>query len=407
MRANLHFAVTPAAERAVRRGHPWVFADRIKSQNREGEAGELAILYDRSDRFLAIGLYDPGSAIRVRILHSGSPATIDDAWFRACIAAAIAKRGGLRDGEGITGYRCVNGESDGLPGLVIDRYGDVAVAKLYTAAWFPFVAGGRLTDWVLRECGVAGLVLRLSRNIQRPGAERGLEDGQVLAGTVPERVPFLEHGLTFEAEPLHGQKTGFFLDQRHNRKLVGELAAGADVLNVFSHVGGFSVHAAAGGARSATDLDISEHAVAGARRNMLLNSNLRKVAECRHETVQADAFAWLAERGRNAGPRDGTYDIVVIDPPSLAKRKSERERALAAYGQLAGLGLRCLRNSGVLVAASCSAHVTADDFFALVRHAAHRHARPGRELAATRHAIDHPAAIPEAHYLKCLFWRLH
>ena len=379
----------------MRGGHPWVYADRVKELNRPGTAGELGIAYDRQDRFMAIGLYDPDSPIALRVLHTGKPVQLDDAWWGGRLAPALRERAGLFD-EQTTGYRCVNGESDGWPGLVLDRYAGTYVLKLYTAAWFPHLE--RVAGLIMEQCRPISLVLRLSRNIRVAAGPLGLADGQILRGeTVTGPIQFLEHGKMFEADVIRGQKTGFFLDQRENRRRVGELAVGRDVLNVFSHAGGFSVYAAAGGAKSATDLDLSAHALTAAERNFQLNIALPAVGACRHRTIQADAFDWLAA----SSPE--TYDLVIIDPPSLAKRQSEKVPALEAYDRLATSGLKLLRPGGMLVAASCSAHVRADEFFDLVREAVRRSRLPVTEMETARHAPDHPARIPEAAYLKAIY----
>jgi 23S rRNA (cytosine1962-C5)-methyltransferase len=301
--------------------------------------------------------------------------------------------------EQTNGYRWINGESDGWPGLVLDRYDAVLVLKLYTAAWLP-----RLDEVVGLARGTLGperIVLRLSRNIQATASGKfGLTDGQLLVGGRLEGCPtFLETGLRFEADVVRGQKTGFFLDQRENRRRVEKLAPGRAVLNAFSFTGGFSLYAARGGARSVTDLDISAHALAGARRNFALNLGDPRVSQCRHETVQVDAFEWLEQNPK------ARFDLVILDPPSLAKREAERAGAIQAYGKLASGGLRALRPGGVLVAASCSAHVSAGEFFGAVRAAARRSGRGFEELELTGHPPDHPATFPEAQYLKCIYIR--
>lgn len=403
---RLKLRLAPAAEAAVRSGHPWIFDRAIRSQNRDGKAGEIAVLYDRRDRFLALGFYDPDSPIRVRILHAGTPVTLDAAWWRARFLASVQRRFALFDqpapaaSDRLTdGYRLIHGESDGWPGLVLDRYADTLVMKLYAAAWLPRL--GELAPLVRESLPWAtALVLRLSRNLT-DGALRdhGVSEGFLFSASDPPReiVVFNENGLRFEAGVRHGQKTGFFLDQRDNRTRVEELAAGRDVLNAFSFSGGFSLYAARGHARSVTDLDLSGHALAAARRNFALNREaFPAVAACAHETVQADAFVWLAR------PPDARFDLVIIDPPSLARRESERARALDAYSRLHASALARLRPGGVLVAASCSAHVDEAAFFALVRGAARSSRRPFRELWTSAHAADHPAAFPEARYLKCL-----
>jgi 23S rRNA (cytosine1962-C5)-methyltransferase len=349
--ARLRLRLSPAGERAVRSGHPWVFSDSVRDQNRPAATGELAIIYGRDDKFLAAGLYDAGSPLRVRILITGKPATVDAAWWRSRLEGAVAKREGMFGPE-TNGYRLINGESDGWPGLVLDRYAGTLVMKLYTPAWLP-----RLTDiaeMIAASLNPRAIVLRLSRNMAGAALrDAGVRDG-VIIGETTDTVVFRENGMRFEADVLHGQKTGFFLDQRDNRRRVGEIAGGADVLNAFSFSGGFSLYAARGGARCVTDLDISAHALAAGDRNFELNRDLPAVAACRRETVQADAFDWL-----DAGPA-ARFGLVVVDPPSLAKREADRPGAIAAYERLIASALRRVRRGGVLVAASCSAHVTAD-----------------------------------------------
>lgn len=395
----LRLRVTAVAETLLRGGHPWLYAGSIHEQNREGLAGELAVVYDRKDKFLAIGLFDPDSPLRLRVLHTGKPVTIDAAWWRQRLQDALARRSGQFDAR-TEGHRWIHGESDGWPGLVLDRYGSVLVLKLYTAAWLPRL--GETTALLREVLKPERLVLRLSRNIQETARrDFALAEGDLAPAEVsPELPTFLETGLRFEADVVRGQKTGFFLDQRENRRHVEALSAGRAVLNAFSFSGGFSLYAARGGAASVTDLDISEHALASARRNFALNQAEAAIARCPHDTVQADAFAWLE---RNTSRK---FDLVIVDPPSLARREAEREGAVQAYGRLAAGGLRALRPGGVLVAASCSAHVAAGEFFDAVRAAALASRRRFTEVETTAHPVDHPATFPEAHYLKCIYLRL-
>lgn len=394
---RLRLRITAAAENYVRYGHPWVFADSVREQNRDGASGELAVIYDRKDKFLAAGLFDPDSPIRVRVLHAGKPQTLDAAWWTTQLDAAVRRRDGLFDAR-TTGYRLVNGESDGWPGLVLDRYDATLVLKLYTAAWLP-----RLDDIValIRErLRPERMVLRLSRNIQNPAEHfgRGRRDGDILCGpAVAAPVVFSENGICFEADVVRGQKTGFFLDQRENRCEVGKLARGREVLNAFSFSGGFSLYAARGGAKSVTDLDLSPHALASAQRNFQLNAADPAVVGCRHECVQTDVFEWLA------GGDARRFGLIILDPPSLAKREAERAGAIRAYGQLAASGIRRLAHDGLLLACSCSAHVSAEEFFGAVRQAAANSGRRFVELNTTRHAPDHPVTFKEADYLKGIF----
>ena len=242
--------MTAAVETILRSGHPWLFADSIRSQNRDGVCGELAVIYDRKDEFLAVGLFDPDSPIRVRVLGAGKPQTINRDWWVARLGQAVDRRHGLFD-EHTTGFRWINGESDGWPGLVLDRYDQTLVLKLYTAAWLPRL--DEIAGYIAERFRPERIVLRLSRNIQKIAAEKfGRADASVIRGPgVDGPVIFSETGLRFEADVLRGQKTGFFLDQRENRRLVESLAHGRRVLNAFSFSGGFSLYAARGGAEDA------------------------------------------------------------------------------------------------------------------------------------------------------------
>ena len=409
---RLRMRVGTAAERNLRAGHPWVFGDSVRELNRQGKPGELAVIYDRKDKFLAVGLFDPHSPIRVRVLHVGKPTEIDPPWWAARLDEPVRRREALFDVQ-TTGYRIINGESDGWPGLVLDRYDTTLVLKIYTVIWLPRLK--EIVSLIQTRLHPERVVLRLSRNIQRfaesvPNSSRSedegqslpvswqmLRDGQLLFGEKLGTYPtILETGLRFEADVMRGQKTGFFLDQRENRRLVESLAQGRAVLNAFSFSGGFSLYAARGGAKSDTDLDISAHALAAARRNFQLNQLIPAVAACQHDQVQADAFEWLAGTKRR-------FDLIVLDPPSLAKREEERAGAIRAYSRLAELGIRHLSAGGILVACSCSAHVTAQEFFDSVRRSVAKLDRRFTELQTTHHAPDHPARFKEAEYLKAIY----
>jgi 23S rRNA (cytosine1962-C5)-methyltransferase len=371
---TLRLRLRPTAESIVRGGHPWVFAESIKEQNREGTAGELAVIFDRNDKFLAIGFYDPDSPIRVRILHTGKPIKIDADFWKRRLETAFGKRAAMFD-EYTNGYRLVHGENDGFPGLVVDHYGETLVLKIYTSAW-----RDRIPE-IAPLLSRTNIVLRTSRNLNLPEAD-------VLGGSVDGPIQFLETGLRFEADVLRGQKTGFFLDQRENRKIVETLARDRDVLNAFSFSGGFSVYAARGGARTVSDLDISAHALASARHNFALNG----FEDRRHETIQADTFEFLAAKPNRR------FGLIILDPPSLAKRESEKAGALRAYRKLVESALPWLASKGILVAASCSAHVTPEEFFATVLKASKL-----KEFRRTENPPDHPATFPEARYLKCIY----
>ena len=390
--------ITPEAERALRHGHPWLFEQAIRRQSYEGFAGDLAVVFDRKRDFLAVGLYDPHSTIRVRVLQHGKPAKIDRDWFQAKLMAAAQARAPLLDGT-TTGYRLVHGENDGLPGLVVDRYEQTLVLKLYTSAWLPHLRD--VLPALVEVIPTERLILRLGRAmLEQPRELYGLRDGETLCGSGPDGpMLFQENGLCFEVDPVRGQKTGFFLDQRDNRARVEKLAGDKEVLNVFAYTGGFSVYAARGGARSVVSIDLSATALEAAARNMAHNAHIPAVASAAHETVVADAFEALVRLGET-GRR---FDLVIIDPPAFAQKQDQVAQALSAYERLTRLGLGVLRPGGILAQASCSSRVDAEVFFEMVHRAAAQAGRPLREIERTGHPLDHPVTFREGAYLKCLF----
>jgi 23S rRNA (cytosine1962-C5)-methyltransferase len=391
--------VTLDAERQLCAGHPWVYDRAIRSQSRAGTPGELAVVFDHRRKFLAIGLYDPTSPIRVRVLQHRRPAPIDAAWWRRRVTAAVQARAPL-EADATTGYRLIHGENDGLPGLVADRYGQTQVIKLYTVAWVSHLRA--VIDALSAAAPAKRLVLRLSRAVQQqPERLDGLTDGMVLRGAaITQPVLFSEHGLRFEADPVHGQKTGFFLDQRDNRARVERLAHGCTVLDACAYTGGFSVYAARGGAREVTSLDINAAALAAAKRNMARNTGHPMVAAARHQVVQGELFETLkAWRGHRK------FDLVVLDPPAFATTRAEVPAALLAYARLTRAALGVLQSGGALVFACCAGQVGAEPFFKAVHAAATAVRQPLRELERTGQPLDHPISFSEGAYLKCLFAR--
>ncbi|MCB0014895.1 MAG: class I SAM-dependent methyltransferase [Anaerolineales bacterium] len=398
---RLAIRVTAAAERELRQGHPWLFDGGVTSVSFAGQPGDLGVVFDGERRFLAIGLYDPTSPIRLRVLQHREPAPIDAAWFRGRLLAAAGRRAALQADESVTGLRLVHGENDGLPGLVVDVYATVQVLRLDTAAWVPHLT--TLVPLLVELWRPAGIVLRLSRRAAaQPEFLAGLTDGQLLHGTLPEPpLLFRENGFLMEVDPVAGQKTGYFLDQRDNRAYVETLAAGRDLLDVFAYHGGFALHAARGGARALVTIDQSQPATATALRNFKRNENLTGRPAADYETLVGDAFqtmALLARHGRR-------FDLIVLDPPSFARRQADVPGALVAYRRLVLAGLGLLAPAGILVAASCSSRVAAEPFFALVQETVREAGRPGQVLRTSQHAIDHPIGFPEGAYLKCIALR--
>ncbi len=396
---NISVQLSPPVVRAVKKGHPWVFDKGILKQNKPAKPGDLAILYDQKRKFVGIGLFDPESPIKIRILHRGKPTTLDTEWLKRKFEVIFARRAGLINNPQTTGYRLVSGENDGMPGLVVDRYENTLVFKLDTVAWVPHL--NQLQVLFCELIRPERIVLRISRTVAAaPACPDHLKNGCVIFG--PELngpVVFLENGFKFEAEPIIGQKTGFFLDQRDNRARVGKLCKGKKVLNVFSYTGGFSLYAAGNAAQSVTSLDLSKPALDASLRNFELNKQDHDISRTPHFLICDDAFdalRLLAEEGKKFG-------IVILDPPSFAKKALDVPGALKAYERLVKLGLKVLEDDGVLVSASCSARVPAETFFSTVIRAAATAKRPLQVIEKTTHAADHPIGFPEGAYLKCIF----
>lgn len=389
--ANLAVRLNAKAALSVRKGHPWVFSDSILRIAPEGRNGDTAVLFDRSGKtWLGAGLYDPDSPIRVRVLtvRRMDPPVGKDL-FRVLLKRALERRAD-RIPPQTDAWRILNGESDAFSGLAADKYSSAAVLKIYSAAWIPHIPV--LRELLMKEVpGVTETVLRFSRELRK---SRGCtEEGR------SEPVEFLENGIRFRADLLHGQKTGFFLDQRDNRMEVGKLSKGKRVLNVFSYSGGFSLSAARGGASEVVSVDADGHALEACAEHFVLNSSDPGIAGCRHIERKGDAFEIM----KALAAEKETFDLVIVDPPSFAKSLSEVPAALNTYGRLAALAVRLCVPGGTLVFASCSSRVRAEELFERVKSAASAAGRPIREWKRTSHAFDHPALFPESSYLKCLY----
>jgi 23S rRNA (cytosine1962-C5)-methyltransferase len=379
------------------------------------------VVFDRKGRFLAVGLLDPDGPIRLRILSAGTPAQIGAAFFRERLQGALALRAPLLADPRTTGVRLLSGENDGMPGLVVDRYGETLVLKAYTLAWGAHLR--ELLPALLEVCRPRAVLLLAARRVAgSPLAPPFLREPTLLHGTLPDpwddggesgALPFLESGLRFEAHPLSGHKTGFYLDQRDNRTRLearvregirdmgGGRPSSLRVLNAFSYTGGFSLAAARGGAAQVVSVDRSGPALRQAERHFHLNGKDSHIARARHRTVEGDAFQALEEFAEE-GER---FDVVVLDPPSFAREAGQVDGAVGAYQRLTRLGLRVLRPGGLLVQASCSARVGAERFHGAILAAARGEGRPLEEVERTGHPLDHPVGFPEGAYLKCLFAR--
>jgi 23S rRNA (cytosine1962-C5)-methyltransferase len=385
--------------RHLRAGHPWVFRKAIERAPKRLEAGAIVDVVE-GGRFVARGYHDPHSAISIRILTRDPAEQIDGAFWRRRIARCLALRRELVSGT--TGWRMVHGESDGLPGVVADRYDRFAVLKLYSAGLTPH-REAIVSALVAEAEGLVGIWGRdeVSRDDEDDGEEKG--QGKLLWGQAPpERIAIDEHGMKMLVDVRLGQKTGTFLDQRENRRMVRELAAGRrQMLNCFSYTGGFSVAAALGGGSQArvVSVDVDKDALELAQENFRVNG----LDPAGHGFAAEDVFEHLAQAKRE-GRR---YDLVVCDPPAFAKSQRVVEQALAGYASLNRAALNVLAPGGILVTASCSARVSAEQFFDAVKEAAFK-VRVELQLVEERHQPpDHPVSpqFKEGRYLKCLVYR--
>ncbi len=377
---------------AVRKGHPWIWRDSIDRVNRDGAIGELAVVFDAKRAFRGIGLWDPTGPIAIRMLHQGDSRSIDHDFFEERLLTSIDRRAALEDDPLTTAWRVVHGENDQLPGLVVDRYESTLVVRLDTLAWLPYLKS--VITVATEALHATSVVLRTSRKVQAQLPPQ-LDDGSTLWGSTPTKpVEFLERGVAFAADVVEGQKTGHFLDQRDNRRLVGERARDVDMLDVFCNSGGFTLHAAMGGARSVHSIDLSPHAIAATRSNW--QANRTSLGNSRLTTDVADAFeamqALIAE-GRS-------FDLVVIDPPSFAPRQSAVGSALRAYRRLTELGAALVRPGGILFQSSCSSRVGETEFADLIIKTLRDEGRRPHSVIRTGHAIDHPIGFAEGSYLK-------
>ncbi|MGB0423343.1 MAG: class I SAM-dependent rRNA methyltransferase [Flavobacteriales bacterium] len=384
----------PKAEKHVKKGHPWVFDQGIELLKKKGKTGDVVVLFDqKKNKFLAFGLLDLESPIRIKILQTHTPGKPNEAWILKKIQEAFEIRKPLLL-TNTNSFRLLFGENDSLPGLICDVYDRVAVIKLYSGIWWPYLEW--IVNSIVQTIDLDAVVLRLSRKLENN--KIGIKDGQVIFGELSNEVQvFKEHGLLFEANVLKGHKTGYFLDHRANRKRVGELANGKLVLDVFSYAGGFSVHALVGGAKEVTSVDISKQALELAKSNAKLNR-----FSGNHHTVSGDAFDVLQKMQENRQK----FDLIVIDPPSFAKQATEVDGALSSYERLTKLGCKLLAKNGVLVMASCSSRVSSEQFFELVEGAIKKNHPNYSLLSRWGHDIDHPVTFAEGAYLKCGFYQV-
>jgi 23S rRNA (cytosine1962-C5)-methyltransferase len=387
----------PGRDKALRNRHPWIFSGAIQRPREHIPPGEVVEACDHAGEFLARGYYNPHSQIVIRALTWDQDEAIDADFWRRRLQAAIARRRTLLGEEASTACRLVFAESDGLPGLIVDRYGEWLVLQALTLGIERWKE--TLVDLLMELCSPRGIYERSDVDVRR---HESLDQvtGSLRGETPPERVEIREHGQRFWVDLLRGHKTGFYLDQRENRRQVAPYCKGAEVLNVFSYTGAFAVYAAAAGARQVTNLDSSAEALAWAKDHMALNGH----SDLPTTYLQGDAFQvlrQLVDLGRR-------YDVVILDPPKFAFSRAQLTAATRGYKDINMLGMRLLRPDGWLCTFSCSGLVSADLFQKVLFGASVDVGREARIVRGLSQSDDHPVLLtfPEAAYLKGLICRV-
>jgi 23S rRNA (cytosine1962-C5)-methyltransferase len=390
-------SLKPYREEPLIRGHLWVFSGSLQQPPYWIEPGGLADIKSAKGQFVARGYYNPYTDIALRILTFDREEAIDVAFFRRRIQRALARRAALAASQ-TDAYRVINAEGDGLPGLIVDRYADVLVMQIHTLGMEHLRS--LVVEALTQEINVRGILLRNDVQARRrEGLE--LEAPVVVAGEVPTYITIQENGLSFLVDPWHGQKTGFFLDQRDKRAALRKYAPGKRVLNCFSYTGGFSVYAAVSSAETrVTSVDISASAMELAVQQFKLNG----LDPNKHEFLVADVFEYL-EMAHEGGE---LFDIVVLDPPAFAKTQHAKKQALQAYQRLNLLGMRVLLPGSLLLSCSCTSVVSMRDLHEILKQDAQHLSRQIQVLESYTHGIDHPVnpAMPETAYLKAIFCRV-
>ncbi|MCU0486061.1 MAG: class I SAM-dependent methyltransferase [Anaerolineales bacterium] len=379
----------PGREKSLLRRHPWVFSGAVAQVKNDPAKGATVALRAADGAFLGWAAYNPDSQITARVWSWDEAEQIDAAFFRRRLSGAFAMRQALL--PGVQAVRLVHAESDGIPGLVLDRYADTLVAQVLTAGvefW-----RSTLADLILELSGCSSLYERSDVEARRlDGLE--LRTGTWRGAEPPERVGIVENGRQYQVDVRQGHKTGFYLDQRLNRQRVAELAAGRQVLDCFCYTGGFTVSALQGGASQVLAVDASAEALSQAAAHVALN----QVEAARVVFQEGDVFQVL----RGLRDRRSSFDMIILDPPKFAQSASQVERAARGYKDINLLALKLLRPGGLLVTFSCSGGIDADLFQKIVAGAALDAGVEAQIVERLHQGPDHPVALnfPEGAYLK-------
>ncbi len=388
----------PGREKSLQRRHPWVFSGAIVSVQGDPPDGETVRLLAADGAFLAWGAYSSASQIRVRVWSWDEHESIDEAFFRKRLLGAFQSRQDLIPAQATNALRLVHGESDGIPGLIVDRYADTLVVQLLSSG--PERWRELLADLILELSGASSIYERSDvgvRQLEGLPLRTGL-----LRGVQPDRpLQIEENGLSFWVDVYAGHKTGFYLDQRENRVHVGQLADDKQVLDCFTYTGAFTIYALANQAAHVTAIDASKDALALASENLALNG---LPSDC-VEWVQGDVFGLL----RDFRDQGHNFDLVILDPPKFAATASQAQRAARGYKDINLLAFKLLRPGGLLCTFSCSGGVDANLFQKIVAGAALDAGVQAQIVGRLHQGPDHPVALhfPEGAYLKGLVLRVN
>ncbi|MBQ8396622.1 MAG: class I SAM-dependent rRNA methyltransferase [Clostridia bacterium] len=393
--------VSEKAERSIKGGHPWVFAEEIRAVDGEYENGGLVQVRSLKGRFLGTGFVCEQSKIRVRIISTNANDRFDEAFFARRIKYAIDYRRTVMGSDAdFACCRLIFGEADCFPGLTVDRFGPVLVTQCLSRGIErikPMLYRLIVDDLRARGEQIDALY---ERNDVKIRELEGLEQytafwpGEGLRTDLDGSVEIVENGIRYAVDYFDGQKTGFFLDQKYNRAAVAKLARGRRVLDCFTHTGAFALNAAAGGAEHVTAVDVSEHAIASARANAALNG-----LEGRMDFLCADVFELLTQMGE---AKKCDYDMIILDPPAFTKSRDTLKSAIRGYREINRRAMQLLPRGGYLATCSCS-HFMRDDYFRdMLRQAAADAQVTLRQIEARQQSPDHPIVptIPETDYLK-------
>ena len=384
------------ADRAVVRRHPWIFSGAVNRVEGNPGPGDVVRVVDGTGKFLAAGHYSPRSTIRVRLLEWSEDTAIDAGWWEKRLDEALERRRAFWAGSDVDAFRLVFSESDLLPGLIVDWYAGYAVMQCLTAGVDRIKH--ELADILLEKTGAKGVFERSDIDAR---AREGLENaaGPLAGQAPPETLEIKEGGFRFLVDVIHGQKTGFFLDQRFARQKVSQYGAGRDVLDCFAYTNGFAVNVAAAGAASVVRVESSEAAVKLGEANLELNH-----LNTPGESIVGDAFQVL----RRFRDQRRSFDLIILDPPKFAASKASVSRASRGYKDINLLALKLLRPGGMLATFSCSQGVDADLFQKIVFGASLDAGREAQIVDRFHQGPDHPVRLsfPESYYLKGLLCRV-